>query len=369
MRTITTSSAAISLAAANSRSARTMARPAPPVDVPPSPLAPPPPPPSTLARHSVAATTTASVTVNPPAIATPQLGELAPNDPFFDQARLALVTFSHVPQIIAVAVLTPNLWVVDMGDTRCSRELAWVIVQAAFLMLSLANYWVWFWLVYWSEQRSGLSERYRTRGVSIVTKVHAVLYIFGLVWFMVGNALLLVIDADNKACTADDINHGAAGIHDLGLGMVALAYARVLWPCTLVILGLPVLLLCRPCVLRYLNDPTRDVAFAETLYAGTARGASKTTIEANSKSVKFEKGMVLSGACGDDKDPSVCCCICLVEYDVGDSLRVLPCGHDFHEACVDEWLSRNASCPTCRKAITAAGARMSVAIQEVDAIV
>ena len=50
----------------------------------------------------------------------------------------------------------------------------------------------------------------------------------------------------------------------------------------------------------------------------------------------------------DEKD---CCPICLVEYEDGDELRVLPCGHSFHKACTDAWLSNHANCPSCRHSL------------------
>jgi len=43
------------------------------------------------------------------------------------------------------------------------------------------------------------------------------------------------------------------------------------------------------------------------------------------------------------------CPICLTEFAAGDEVRVLPqCGHGFHVACVDTWLSSHSSCPSCR---------------------
>lgn len=42
------------------------------------------------------------------------------------------------------------------------------------------------------------------------------------------------------------------------------------------------------------------------------------------------------------------CRVCLSSFKSGDKLCTLPCKHDYHAACVKEWLKRNASCPICR---------------------
>ncbi|KAE8713750.1 hypothetical protein F3Y22_tig00110206pilonHSYRG00418 [Hibiscus syriacus] len=43
------------------------------------------------------------------------------------------------------------------------------------------------------------------------------------------------------------------------------------------------------------------------------------------------------------------CYICLVEYEEGDSMRILPCNHEFHRTCVDKWLKEiHRVCPLCR---------------------
>uniref|UniRef100_A0A1J3DNA7 RING-type domain-containing protein n=1 Tax=Noccaea caerulescens TaxID=107243 RepID=A0A1J3DNA7_NOCCA len=43
------------------------------------------------------------------------------------------------------------------------------------------------------------------------------------------------------------------------------------------------------------------------------------------------------------------CYICLVEYEEGDTIRTLPCHHEFHTTCVDKWLKEiHRVCPLCR---------------------
>ncbi|KAH9892806.1 hypothetical protein C8Q73DRAFT_699539 [Cubamyces lactineus] len=46
------------------------------------------------------------------------------------------------------------------------------------------------------------------------------------------------------------------------------------------------------------------------------------------------------------------CPICIVDFEEGDDLRVLPCEghHRFHQECVDQWLLElSSSCPICRQ--------------------
>ncbi|CAL1386700.1 unnamed protein product [Linum trigynum] len=48
-------------------------------------------------------------------------------------------------------------------------------------------------------------------------------------------------------------------------------------------------------------------------------------------------------------DEAAQCYICLVEYDEGECMRVLPCHHEFHRACIDKWLKEiHRVCPLCR---------------------
>ena len=49
------------------------------------------------------------------------------------------------------------------------------------------------------------------------------------------------------------------------------------------------------------------------------------------------------------------CPICIVDFEEGDDLRVLPCEgkHRFHQECVDQWLLElSGSCPICRQGLS-----------------
>mmetsp|Transcript_38812 Transcript_38812/g.80747 ORF Transcript_38812/g.80747 Transcript_38812/m.80747 type:complete len:287 (+) Transcript_38812:138-998(+) len=51
-------------------------------------------------------------------------------------------------------------------------------------------------------------------------------------------------------------------------------------------------------------------------------------------------------------DSGVSCAVCLANYESGDELRVLKCGHRFHCDCVDRWLTQQSrTCPLCSKRV------------------
>ncbi|CAN0533594.1 unnamed protein product, partial [Ectocarpus sp. 12 AP-2014] len=42
------------------------------------------------------------------------------------------------------------------------------------------------------------------------------------------------------------------------------------------------------------------------------------------------------------------CSVCLDDYEEGDELLQVTCGHAFHRACIDHWLKAHRVCPCCR---------------------
>jgi len=46
------------------------------------------------------------------------------------------------------------------------------------------------------------------------------------------------------------------------------------------------------------------------------------------------------------------CSICCEDFTDKDRLRTLPCFHNFHVACIDEWLKDNKTCPFCMKEVS-----------------
>ena len=41
------------------------------------------------------------------------------------------------------------------------------------------------------------------------------------------------------------------------------------------------------------------------------------------------------------------CVICLDDFEAGARVKTLPCGHLFHDTCIDQWLQSNTRCPHC----------------------
>lgn len=48
------------------------------------------------------------------------------------------------------------------------------------------------------------------------------------------------------------------------------------------------------------------------------------------------------------------CVICMMDFEYGDPIRFLPCLHIYHVDCIDPWLMRSFTCPSCMEPVDAA---------------
>ena len=153
---------------------------------------------------------------------------------------------------------------------------------------------------------------------------------FGMLWLVIGN--IWIIGADECATAAPHL-------YQTALALLVTNLCIVFMPCLVVILMIPLLCFCLPCVIRLL------ARFADS---SGAKGASEEQIAKLPPPQPFEPGIF-----GDEEGDSMCA-ICLSEFETGELARKLPtCRHAYHPQCVDTWLKLNASCPTCRAVVFA----------------
>ncbi|KAJ8367153.1 hypothetical protein AAFF_G00330510 [Aldrovandia affinis] len=48
------------------------------------------------------------------------------------------------------------------------------------------------------------------------------------------------------------------------------------------------------------------------------------------------------------------CVICMLDFVYGEPIRFLPCMHIYHLDCIDDWLMRSLTCPSCMEPVEAA---------------
>ena len=96
-------------------------------------------------------------------------------------------------------------------------------------------------------------------------------------------------------------------------------------------------------ILRHDQERLRSMGSRGTSYRRKLNGASVTEITRLPKfTYKFSDKHT-----GTSKS----CTVCMEDYCDGDSLRTLPCLHQFHANCIDEWLGYKSTCPVCKASI------------------
>ncbi|EPZ35251.1 hypothetical protein O9G_000647 [Rozella allomycis CSF55] len=115
------------------------------------------------------------------------------------------------------------------------------------------------------------------------------------------------------------------------LVMISIQWIMFMFPVLLCV----AIICCLPCVLAVL----RHIEVHDN-----ERGADQKHID-NLPKCKFKQGQLPEGC--EIKEEDNLCSICLVNYEIGEDIRFLPCKHHFHIKCVDTWLKMNKTCPLC----------------------
>jgi len=101
-------------------------------------------------------------------------------------------------------------------------------------------------------------------------------------------------------------------------------------------------------VQKRLDASSDDSHAAPTLVSASVDGSNENnTPESQPRETEAASADIDPAAIGTETCP-----ICIVDFEEGDDLRVLPCDgkHRFHKDCVDPWLLElSSSCPICRE--------------------
>ncbi|GAY41221.1 hypothetical protein CUMW_057790 [Citrus unshiu] len=96
------------------------------------------------------------------------------------------------------------------------------------------------------------------------------------------------------------------------------------------------------------NMDYEEITRLEETIGNVSRGLSERKISSY-HSHKFNKSS--SKRCSSSADENNECAICKLEYERGDRLITLPCGHKYHDECIKTWLRDNENCCICREEV------------------
>jgi len=243
---------------------------------------------------------------------------------------LLFVTSVLLPQVIAAAILLPKYWDTEMCTTAESplSLRVWILGDAIVKTTQLILLWCPLLLAVSHASRANMIRALRfKRTASFAVDV------FAVVWVVQGTNYFFASPDDEKTCNAPHLFR-------LGQAMYALSMFFMTLPVLLCLLFVPLACCCFPCFVRFLlairvTDPPIVGATARDLELLPSKAFDPNTFQISE----------------DDKVPQ--CAICLSSYVPGEMLRELPCDsrHHFHQACVDDWLKLNATCPVCRSRV------------------
>ncbi|XP_011069666.1 probable E3 ubiquitin-protein ligase RHG1A isoform X2 [Sesamum indicum] len=90
------------------------------------------------------------------------------------------------------------------------------------------------------------------------------------------------------------------------------------------------------------NMSYEELLALEERIGNVCTGLSEETIASRLKQQKYV------GSKAEDEAETEPCSICREEYNDGEDLGMLECGHDFHTDCIKQWLTQKNLCPICK---------------------
>jgi len=165
------------------------------------------------------------------------------------------------------------------------------------------------------------------------TKLRAWLDLVIIIWFIVGQTFVFGTSNCSKEVPA---------LYQYSLALIILIYISIAFPYLLLI----ALCVCFPCVFLFLRLVSEPEGASEDVIRRLPSRKFQSSVSPESQESKQGSQQPRNG----EDIPS--CAVCMENYVNGDELRSLPCRHEFHTKCVDEWLKLRNTCPLCRKKCT-----------------
>ncbi|KAL3700341.1 hypothetical protein R1sor_018363 [Riccia sorocarpa] len=94
------------------------------------------------------------------------------------------------------------------------------------------------------------------------------------------------------------------------------------------------------------NMSYEELLALEERIGNVSTGLDPETVSKRLKRSKYSTRSVIISVCSQESD--VKCSICQEEYEDGDELGKIDCGHSYHVACIKQWLVQKNQCPICK---------------------
>ncbi|XP_046812262.1 RING finger protein 11 [Lucilia cuprina] len=107
------------------------------------------------------------------------------------------------------------------------------------------------------------------------------------------------------------------------------------------------------------TGPIYSELIQPVFYPSSSIGRSEVATLSEEEQIKIAKRIGLIqhlpiGTYDGSSKKSRECVICMIDFCVDEAVRYLPCMHIYHVNCIDDWLMRSLTCPSCMEPVDAA---------------